>query len=166
MADEIKAAEAVVEEAPKKKAPAKKAAPKKAAAKKEAPAEAPVEEAKPKKAAKKAPAKKAEEAPKKNFPKPTVHDFEVIDAPHITEKTMALMQNANKVTVKVHASANKIEIKNAFERVFQVKVVDVKVLNQRAKSTTRGGRYAGKISGFKKAVVTIADGEALDLFKE
>ena len=152
MAEEIKAAEAVVEEAPKKKA-VKKAAPKKAAE----PAEAPAEEAKP---------AKKEEPKKASFPKPTVADFEVIDAPHITEKTMALMQNANKVTVKVAASANKIEIKNAFQRLFQVKVVDVKVLNQRAKSTTRGGRYAGKISGYKKAVVTIAEGEALDLFKE
>ena len=152
MAEEIKAAEAVVEEAPKKKA-VKKAAPKKAAE----PAEAPAEEAKP---------AKKEEPKKASFPKPTVADFEVIDAPHITEKTMALMQNANKVTVKVAANANKIEIKNAFQRLFQVKVVDVKVLNQRAKSTTRGGRYAGKISGYKKAVVTIADGEALDLFKE
>ena len=160
MAEEIKAAEAVVEEAPKKKA-VKKAAPKKAAE----PAEAPAEEAKPAKKASKKAAKK-EEPKKASFPKPTVADFEVIDAPHITEKTMALMQNANKVTVKVAASANKIEIKNAFQRLFQVKVVDVKVLNQRAKSTTRGGRYAGKISGYKKAVVTIADGEALDLFKE
>ena len=79
---------------------------------------------------------------------------------------MALMQNENKVTVKVLETANKTEIKLAFERIFQVKVTDVKVLNQRAKSTTRGTRYAGRISGFKKAVVTVAEGEAIDLFKE
>lgn len=157
MAEEKKAAEAVVEEAPKKKT-VRKAAPKKEDA-------APVEEKPAKKSSKKA-AEKKEEPKKASFPKPTAHDFEVIDAPHITEKSMALMQNANKVTVKVAANANKIEIKNAFQRLFQVTVVDVKVLNQRAKSTTRGGRYAGKISGFKKALVTIADGEALDLFKE
>ena len=48
----------------------------------------------------------------------------------------------------------------------QVKVTDVKVLNQRAKETTRGTRYQGRISGFKKAVVTVAEGEAIDLFKE
>ena len=46
------------------------------------------------------------------------------------------------------------------------KVVDVKVSNQRAKQTTRGGRYKGTISGFKKAVVTIEEGQAIDLFKE
>ena len=127
---------------------------------------APAEEKKP---AKKKTTKKAEKAPKveeKKFAKPTEHDFTVIVAPHITEKTMALMQNANKVTVKVSAKANKVEIKNAFQRIFQVKVVDVKTSNVSAKSTTRGGRYKGTISGFKKAVVTIEEGAALDLFKE
>lgn len=124
------------------------------------------------KPAKKAPAKKkavkAEpvKEEKKAFPKPTAHDFEVIIEPLITEKTMALMQNANKVTVKVLGSANKIEIKAAFEHIFQVKVTDVKAVNQIAKKTTRGGRYAGTISGFKKAVVSVAEGSAIDLFKE
>ena len=108
--------------------------------------------------------KKAENS--NRFPKATEKDFQVIVKPLITEKTMSLMQNDNKVTVKVLDSANKTEIKLAFERIFQVKVTDVKVLNQRAKSTTRGTRYQGHISGFKKAVVTIADGEAIDLFKE
>ena len=108
--------------------------------------------------------KKAENT--NRFPKATEKDFQVIVKPLITEKTMSLMQNDNKVTVKVLDSANKTEIKLAFERIFQVKVTDVKVLNQRAKSTTRGTRYQGHISGFKKAVVTVADGEAIDLFKE
>ena len=110
-------------------------------------------------------AKKKSEA-KNRFPKATEKDFQVIVKPLITEKTMSLMQNENKVTVKVLDSANKTEIKLAFERIFQVKVTDVKVLNQRAKETTRGTRYQGHISGFKKAVVTVAEGEAIDLFKE
>ena len=110
-------------------------------------------------------AKKKTEAAKR-FPKATEKDFSVIVKPLITEKTMSLMQNENKVTVKVLDSANKTEIKLAFERIFQVKVTDVKVLNQRAKSPTRGTRYQGSISGYKKAVVTVADGEAIDLFKE
>ena len=110
-------------------------------------------------------AKKKTEAANR-FPKATEKDFSVIVKPLITEKTMSLMQNENKVTVKVLESANKTEIKLAFERIFQVKVTDVKVINQRAKETTRGTRYAGSISGFKKAVVTVAEGEAIDLFKE
>ena len=110
-------------------------------------------------------AKKVEEA-KASFPKATEKDFEVIVAPVITEKSMQLMQDENKVTVKVLPSANKTEVKLAFERIFQVKVTDVKVSNVRAKETTRGTRYNGHISGYKKAVVTVAEGEAIDLFKE
>ena len=112
-------------------------------------------------------AKKTEEKViKHNFSKPTERDFAVIKQPRITEKTMSLMQDQNKVTVEVLASANKTEIKLAFQRIFQVKVEDVKIVNVRAKQTTRGTRYHGVISGFKKAVVTVADGEAIDLFKE
>ena len=119
-----------------------------------------------KKATRKPKAKKEEAKAEAKFAQPTAHDYEVIVAPLITEKTMALMQNANKVTVKVAKNTNKVEIKEAFQRIFQVKVTDVKVVNQIEKTTTRGGRYKGTIAGFKKAVITIAEGEAIDLFKE
>ena len=130
--------------------------------------EAVVEEAaaKPAKKATRKKAEQKEEVKKSSFAKPTAHDYEVIIEPLITEKSMALMQNANKITVKVSESANKIEIKEAFQRIFQVKVVDVKVANQVGKTTTRGGRYKGTISGFKKAIVKVAEGEAIDLFRE
>ena len=110
--------------------------------------------------------KKSAAKAENRFPKATEKDFAVIVKPIITEKTMSLMQNENKVTVKVLDSASKTEIKLAFQRLFQVKVTDVKVSNVRAKATTRGTRYQGSISGYKKAVVTIAEGEAIDLFKE
>ena len=110
--------------------------------------------------------KKSAAKAENRFPKATEKDFAVIVKPLITEKTMSLMQNENKVTVKVLDSASKTEIKLAFQRLFQVKVTDVKVSNVRAKATTRGTRYQGSISGYKKAVVTIAEGEAIDLFKE
>ena len=110
---------------------------------------------------------KKKEAPKKaGFSKPTERDFAVIVKPIITEKSMDLMQNENKVTLKVLPDANKTEVKLAFERIFQVKVIDVKISNVKTKLTTRGTRYQGKISGYKKAIVTIAEGEAIDLFKE
>lgn len=102
----------------------------------------------------------------KKVSKATIHDYEVIVSPVITEKTMSLMQEQNKVTVKVSPKANRAEVKKAFEAVFGVKVLNVNIVNVPSKSTTRGGRYKGTISGFKKAVVTIAEGEALDLFKE
>lgn len=100
------------------------------------------------------------------FPKATTRDYEVIIAPVITEKSMALMQNENQVTLKVKEDTNKTEVKLAFERIFQVKVVDVRISNVKTKLTTRGTRYNGKISGYKKAIVTVAEGEAIDLFKE
>ena len=111
-------------------------------------------------------AKAKPEATKASFPKATLRDYEVIVKPVITEKSMSLMQNENKVTLKVLPDANKTEVKLAFERIFQVKVLDVTISNVKTKLTTRGTRYQGKISGYKKAVVTIAEGEAIDLFKE
>lgn len=100
------------------------------------------------------------------FPKATEKDFAVIVKPIITEKTMALMDSDNQVTVKVLATASKTEIKLAFERIFQVKVVDVRVVNVRSKAKSRGTRYKGVISGYKKAIVSVAEGEAIDLLKD
>ena len=102
----------------------------------------------------------------KDFAKATEKDLSVIIKPVITEKTMSLMQNANKVTLKVLPNANKTEVKHAFERIFKVSVVDVNMSNVKSKTTTRGTRYTGSISGYKKAIVTVKDGEAIDLFKE
>ena len=110
--------------------------------------------------------KKAEAPAKASFQKPTERDFAVIVKPIITEKSMDGMQNGNKVTVKVAPDANKTEVKLAFQRIFQVKVVDVRIVNVKPKATTRGTRYHGHIQGYKKAIVTIASGEAIDLFRE
>lgn len=96
----------------------------------------------------------------------TLQDFDTIIAPVITEKTMTLMQEQNKATFKVHPNANKVQIKLAFERIFNVKATDVKIINVLPQKTSRGGRYKGTVPGFKKAIITVAEGEALDLFKE
>ena len=93
------------------------------------------------------------------------HDFDVIIEPIITEKTMKLLQEENKITLKVKKDANKIEIKNAFEAIFNVHVEKINVINVRPQAK-RVGRYTGKVSGYKKAIVKLAAGEALDLFKE
>lgn len=93
------------------------------------------------------------------------HDFDVIIAPIVTEKTMKLLQEENKITLKVKKGANKIEIKNAFEAIFNVHVEKINVINVRPQAK-RVGRYTGKVSGYKKAIVKLAAGEALDLFKE
>ena len=99
------------------------------------------------------------------FPKATVQQFDTIIGPVITEKTMAQMQNLNQVTVKVAPKANRAEIKLAFEAVFGVKVENVNIVNTLAKYK-KVGRFAGTTPAFKKAIVKLADGQSLDLFKE
>ncbi len=102
----------------------------------------------------------------KRFKEPTLKQFDVIIAPIITEKSMAAMQNLNKVSVKVLPTSTKVEIKKAFESLFQVEVKSVRIINVSSKEKSRGGRYKGSVPGYKKAIVTLAKNEALDLFKE
>jgi len=99
--------------------------------------------------------------------KGTIKAFEVILRPLITEKSMNQLQNValNKVTVEVNPKSNKTEIKLAFESAYQVKVKSVNVVNVRSKDVRRG-KYQGTLPAFKKAIVTLAQGQALDLFKE
>lgn len=98
--------------------------------------------------------------------KALLQDFDIILRPVITEKSMRLLQDENKVTLKVAKTANKIQIRDAFERIFGVDATRIQIVNQVSKSTTRGGRYSGTIQGFKKAIITVKDGEAIDLYKD
>ena len=101
----------------------------------------------------------------RKFPLPTTHDYEVIKTPLITEKSMQLMQQGNKIVLKVAKDANANEIKNAFEAIFNVKVEKINTVNVRAKDK-RVGRYTGKVGAYKKAIVKLAAGEALNLFQD
>ena len=88
-------------------------------------------------------------------------DFtDIIIAPVITEKS-AHQAEQNVYTFKVASSANKIEIKKAIEAAFGVKVEKVNTLNTKAKSK-RVGRYTGKTKTYKKAFVTLKDGETIE----
>lgn len=102
----------------------------------------------------------------KNTSKATIHDFDIIIEPIITEKTMAQSQMQNKFVFKVTKDANKTEIKNAVERVFNVHVKSVQTVNVMAKSLSRGSRYKGHVPSFKKAIVTLNEGETINLFQE
>ena len=86
---------------------------------------------------------------------------DVIEEVVVTEKSAA---NAEKgiYTFKVAKSANKIQIKDAVEKTFGVKVASVNTLNTKAKSK-RVGRYTGKTKTYKKAIVTLAEGQSIDL---
>lgn len=101
----------------------------------------------------------------KKFAAPSLKSFDTIICPIVTEKTMKMQQEQNKVTVKVLATANKTEVKLAFESIFNVKVIDVKIVNVLPKDK-RMGRYEGKVSGYKKAIVTLSPEENINLYNE
>ena len=85
----------------------------------------------------------------------------IIIAPVITEKS-AIQRENNAYTFKVAKDANKIQIKKAIEEAFGVKVVKVNTLNTKSKSK-RVGRYTGKTKAYKKAYVTLKDGDSIEL---
>lgn len=88
---------------------------------------------------------------------------DIIVKPIVTEKSVALMEE-NKYVFKVSLSANKIEIKNAIEEIFKVKVSDVTTMRVSGKKK-RMGRYEGKTSDWKKAIVKLVDGDHIEIFE-
>ena len=89
---------------------------------------------------------------------------QVIVRPLITEKTSAGQMNENHYTFEVARDANKQEIKVAVERLFSVHVHQVRTAQQRGKWRRRGV-HVGKRPNWKKAVVTVAEGETIDVFE-
>ena len=87
--------------------------------------------------------------------------LEIIKAPVITEKS-EIARNEGKYTFKVDPRANKLEIKEAIEKIFNVKVTSIRTLNVKPKKR-RVGRYTGLTNRVKKAMVTLADGQTIDL---
>ena len=110
------------------------------------------------------PRKKKEEAvvQERKFAAPQINSFDVIIAPIVTEKSMQLQKEQNKVTMKVAKNANKAQVKLAVEQIFDIRVVDVKIINVAAKAK-RVGRYEGTVPAYKKAIVTLADGQNIDI---
>ena len=88
--------------------------------------------------------------------------LEIIKAPVITEKSANLAQNERKYIFKVDPKANKTEIKTAIEKIFNVKVVKISTINEKTKKR-RVGRYTGLTNRSKKAIVTLAEGQTIEL---
>ncbi len=87
----------------------------------------------------------------------------VIQRPLITEQGTIMRDENNKYLFQVAPDANKHEIRQAVEHYFGVKVTDVHTMNYKGK-TKRMGRFEGRRSAWKKAVVTLAADESIDLF--
>lgn len=92
---------------------------------------------------------------------------EILIKPILTEKANAQQEKLSRYAFKVNRRANKLEIKTAVEQFYGVNVVDVDTLVVPGKSKTRStksGIISGVKSGYKKALVTVAEGESIDLY--
>jgi len=85
----------------------------------------------------------------------------VLIAPHVTEKSSLGMQNHNQYTFRVRRDANKTDIRQAIELMFDVKVKAVQVLNEPGKSR-RFGKRTGRTQDWKKAYVSLIQGQTID----
>ena len=90
-----------------------------------------------------------------------VHLYDKIIAPHITEKSTNLSAQ-NKIIFKVPQKANKKNLKKNIEKIFKVNVTKINIINKKSKTKLPRGRKV-KVSGFKKAIVTLKKGQNIDL---
>lgn len=88
---------------------------------------------------------------------------DIILKPVVSEKSMNQMADG-KYTFRVSLHANKTEIKQAIEEIFKVKVKDVNTMRNHGK-TRRMGRFVGRLSDWKKAIVTLEEGQKIAFFE-
>lgn len=91
-----------------------------------------------------------------------MHYGDIIIAPVITEKSSVVSSAGKTYVFKCNKNANKFQIKDAVEKAFGVKVAKITTLNTKAKNK-RVGRYTGKTKTYKKAYVTLVDGDKIEL---
>lgn len=93
--------------------------------------------------------------------------MEIIIKPVVTEKMTDMGEKMNRYAFVVNRKANKIQIKNAVEDLYGVEVVAVNTMNYNGKSRsrfTKSGVITGKTRAFKKAIITVAEGETIDFY--
>ena len=90
-----------------------------------------------------------------------IHLFDKILSPLLTEKSTNLSEQ-NKIVFKVNKNANKKNLKTNIERIFKVNVTKINIINKQNRTKLTRGRKV-KVSGFKKAIVTLKKGQTIDL---
>ena len=90
-----------------------------------------------------------------------LHYLDTIISPNITEKSTSLSEH-NKIVFKVNKGASKISIKKNIEKIFKVNVIKVNILNKKSRIKNTRGRKI-KVSGYKKAIITLKKGQSIDL---
>lgn len=89
--------------------------------------------------------------------------YDVIKLPKLTEKSMDLKEQLNQFVFEVNLNANKIQIKESIEKSFKVNVIKVRTMNVSGKKK-RLGKYQGRKSNRKKALVTLKKGQNIEFF--
>lgn len=89
--------------------------------------------------------------------------YDIVQRVRLTEKGSALQERDNSYVFAVQPRANKVEIRQAVERIFNVKVVRVNTMNCRGKMRRARTKQAGLTSNWKKAIVTLKEGDKIDL---
>ena len=90
---------------------------------------------------------------------------DIVRRPLITERPSQLQEEANRYVFEVRGDANKIEIRRAVEEIFEVTVTKVNTVSVRGK-VKRMGRFQGRRASWKKAIVSVAQGQSIEFFEE
>ena len=90
-----------------------------------------------------------------------INYIDSIKTPIITEKATVLSEQ-NKTVFKVHAKANKKNIKKNIEKIFKVNVIKINIVNSKRKQKIKQGKLSTK-SGYKKAIITLKKGQIIDI---
>ena len=90
-----------------------------------------------------------------------MHLSDKIISPFVTEKSTNLSEQ-NKIVFKVPSNANKKNLKNNIEKIFKVNVTKINIINKQSRIKVTRGRKV-KVSGFKKAIITLKKGQSIDL---
>ena len=93
-----------------------------------------------------------------------MNSFDVIREPKLPEKTLSLKEEVNQFAFSVDPRANKIQIKESIEKSFKVSVLKIRTMNVRG-DKKRLGRHEGRKSSWKKALVTLKEGENIEFFE-
>ena len=91
-------------------------------------------------------------------------NVQLLKSPRLTEKSVTQKELSNQVTFLVELTANKIEIKRTIETLFKVTVLNVNTIRMRGKEK-RMGRYVGRRPNWKKAMVTLKEGDHIEYFE-
>ncbi len=94
-----------------------------------------------------------------------MHNTQILIKPLVSEKSNIIKEFHNQVAFVVHPDANKYQIRDAVESLFNVKVDRVNVVRRRSIQKTKFGRASGKVSGYKKVYVSLAAGEKIEFFE-